>query len=123
MKKIIISIKKEYVDKIISGEKKYEYRTRVAKNDINKIIIYCTIPTKKVVAEAEIVGVLAMSRDQLWDETSKHAGISKDGFMKYFEKNEIAYAYKLGKITVFEKKKDLIDYGLKWAPQSFVYIT
>lgn len=123
MKKIIISIKKEYVDKILSGEKKYEFRTRVAKNDINKIIIYCTIPTKKVVAEAEIVGVLAMSKDQLWDETSKHAGISKDRFMKYFEKNEIAYAYKLGKITVFEKKKDLIDYGLKWAPQSFVYIT
>jgi len=123
MKRIIISIKKEYVDKIISGEKKYEFRTRVAKSDISKIIIYCTIPTKKVVAEAEIVGVLAMSKDQLWEETSKHAGISKDSFMKYFEKNDTAYAYKLGKITVFDKKKDLIDYGVKWAPQSFVYIT
>jgi hypothetical protein len=42
--------------------------------------------------------------------------------MKYFSKNTIAYAYKLGKITVYEKEKELFEYGIKHAPQSFVYI-
>ncbi len=37
----------EYVKKIISGKKKYEYRTKVAKQDVDKIIIYETTPIKK----------------------------------------------------------------------------
>lgn len=122
MKNILISIKKEYVDRIISGEKKYEFRTRVAKSDIKKLIIYCTLPTKKIVAEAEINGILEMSKEELWEETKEFAGISKDKFMEYFVKSDTAYAYKLGKITVYDKKKELIDFGVKYAPQSYIYI-
>lgn len=122
MKKILISIKKEYVDRIISGEKKYEFRTRVAKNDINKLIIYCTLPTKKVVAEAEIIGIIEMSKEELWNHTKDYAGICEEAFMKYFSKNARAYAYKLGKITVYDREKELVEYGIKHAPQSFVYI-
>lgn len=122
MKKILISIKKEYVDRIISGEKKYEFRTRVAKNDINKLIIYCTLPTKKVVAEAEIIGIIEMSKEELWNHTKDYAGIGEEAFMKYFSKNARAYAYKLGKITVYDREKELVEYGIKHAPQSFVYI-
>ncbi len=122
MKNILISIKKEYVDRIISGEKKYEFRTRVAKSDIKKLIIYCTLPTKKVVAEAEISGILEMSKEKLWEETKDYAGISKEKFMEYFEKKDTAFAYKLGKITVYNEKKNLGDFGVKYAPQSFVYV-
>lgn len=122
MNKILISIKKEFVDRIISGEKKYEFRTRVAKNDINKLIIYCTLPTKMVVAEAEIIEIIELPKEEMWNQTRDYAGISKEGFMKYFSKNEKAYAYKLGKITVYEHEKELNYYGIKHAPQSFVYI-
>lgn len=122
MKKILISIKKEYVDRIISGEKRYEFRTRVAKNDINKLIIYCTLPTKKVVAEAEITEIIEMTKKDMWGHTKDYAGIGEEEFMKYFSKNAIAYAYKLGKITVYERQKELIEYGVKHAPQSFMYI-
>ena len=34
MKAILLAIKPEYVDKILSGEKKYEYRTRIAKEKV-----------------------------------------------------------------------------------------
>ncbi len=86
------------------------------------MIIYCTLPTKKVVAEAEIVDVLVMTKEKLWEETKNQAGISKENFMKYFENSEHAYAYKLGKITVYSKEKELIEYGIRYAPQSFIYI-
>ena len=37
-------------------------------------------------------------------------------------KREVAYAYKLGKVKVFDKPKELIEFEKKSAPRSFVYI-
>jgi predicted transcriptional regulator len=39
MATILISIKKEYVDKILTGEKKVEYRTLIPKNKVDRIVI------------------------------------------------------------------------------------
>ena len=122
MKKIIISINPEHVKNIINGTKKFEYRTKAAKNDVNKIIIYETTPIKKVVAEAEIVEVLMMNPEDLWIETKEESGITKSFFDTYFENRDVAYAYKLGRVKVYEEPKSLEDFGLKYAPQSFVYV-
>ena len=63
-----------------------------------------------------------MSPEELWKETHKESGITKKFFNKYFKDREVAYAYKLGKINVYDEPKTLLDYGIKAAPQSFVYI-
>lgn len=120
-KKIIISINPEFVGKIMNGTKKFEYRTKAAKNDIDKIIIYETYPIKKVVAEVEILGVLKMSPENLLDANKNKSGITKQFFDEYFKGGEVAYAYKLWK-KVYDIPKDLAIFGLKSAPQSFVYI-
>lgn len=121
-KKILISINPEHVQNIIKGIKKYEYRKIAAKRDISSIIIYETTPVKRIVAEAEIIDVLMYSPEELWKLTKEESGISKEFFDEYFEGREIAYAYKLGKIKVYDEPKTLLDYGIKAAPQSFVYI-
>lgn len=121
-KKILISINPEHVQNIIIGIKKYEYRKIAAKQDISSIIIYETTPVKRIVAEAEIIDVLMYSPEELWKLTKEEAGISKEFFDEYFEGKEIAYAYKLGKIKVYDEPKTLLEYGIKAAPQSFVYI-
>lgn len=121
-RKIIISINPEYVEKIISGEKKFEYRTKAAKEDINKIIIYETKPIMKVVAEVEILDVIATTPEELWDQTKNQSGITKSFFDEYFKNKQIAYAYKLGTVKVYEKPKSLLDFGLRMAPQSFAYV-
>ncbi len=121
-KKILISINPEHVNNIVNGIKKYEYRKIAAKQDISSIIIYETTPIKRVVAEAEIVEVLMCSPEELWQQTKSASGISKEFFDRYFEGREIAYAYKLGKIKVYKTPKTLSDFGVKAAPQSFVYI-
>lgn len=121
-RKILISIKPEHVKNILSGKKKYEYRKIAAKKDISAIIIYETVPTKKIVAEAEILGVLELSPEEMWEQTKEASGITKQFFYKYFENKEVAYAYKLGKVKVYEEKKELKEFGIKVAPQSFVYI-
>lgn len=121
MKKIIISINPEHVNNIINGTKKYEYRTKAAKKDINKLIIYETMPIKKVVAEAEIIEVLSLEPNALWEETKEFSGITKNFFDEYFKNRKVGYAYKLGKIKVYDEPKSLAEFGLKTAPQSFVY--
>ena len=120
--KIVISINPEHVQNILNGTKKYEYRTKAAKSDVNKIIIYETTPTKRIVAEAEIVEVLMMQPEELWNETRDKSGITKKFFDSYFKGRKVAYAYKLGKVRQYEEPKTLQEFGLKCAPQSFVYI-
>lgn len=120
--KILISINPEHVANIINGTKKYEYRKIAAKQDISSIIIYETTPIKRIVAEAEIAEVLMLPPEELWEITKNASGISKKFFDAYFKDRQIAYAYKLGEIRVFETPKTLLDYGIKAAPQSFVYI-
>lgn len=122
MKKILISIKPQFVERILDGTKKYEFRKIAAKQDIKGLIIYSTFPAKKVVAEVEIVDVLKMTPEELWEETRVFAGIDKKSYDKYFENREVAYAYKLGRIKQFNEPRELKFYGIKSAPQSFVYI-
>lgn len=122
MCKILISINPEHVEKIIAGIKKYEYRTKVAKRDIDAIIIYCTYPTKKVLAEVKIKSILSDAPDKLWNRTKNFSGISKAFFDSYFKGREIAYAYELGEIIKYNEPKELIDFGCVAAPQSYMYI-
>ena len=122
-KKIIISINPQHVKNIINGSKKYEYRTKAAKSDVNKILIYETVPVKKVVAEVEILEVIMLPPEELRNQTKLFSGITKEFFDEYFKEREVAYAYKLGKVKVFDKPKELIEFGIKSAPQSFVYIS
>ncbi len=121
-RKILISINPEHVQNILSGQKKYEYRKIAAKKDISSIIIYETTPIKRIVAEAEIIEVLSLPPEELWKQTETESGISKAFFDKYFDNRPVAYAYKLGKIKVYDTPKTLMDYGIKCAPQSFVYV-
>lgn len=59
----------------------------------------------------------------LFDEerTREHTGITKNFFDEYFKDRKVAYAYKLGKIKVYDEPKALTEFGLRVAPQSFAY--
>lgn len=123
MCKILISIKPEYVNEILSGRKKYEYRKVKAKKDnVDKMIVYATAPIMKVVAEIEILNILEDSPDSVWECTKKYSGISKSFYDKYYENRNIAIAYQLGKIKKYDKPKELSELGILYSPQSFVYI-
>lgn len=121
--KIILSIHPEYVERILAGNKRFEYRRKVAKKGASSLLIYETAPVKRVVAEAEILEVLSMPPAELWEETKEHSGINKAFFDSYFAGRKIAYAYRLGKVKVFQDPQSLSCYGLRGAPQSFAYVS
>ena len=121
MNKIIVSINPRHVNNIINGSKRYEYRTRIASKGVNKLLIYETAPIKKVVAEVDVIEVLSLDPNILWEQTKDYSGISKKFFDEYFKNRSVAYAYKLGKVKVYDEPKSLIEFGLRTAPQSFAY--
>ena len=119
---MLISINPEHVENIFNGSKKYEYRKIRCKRDIDKIIIYSTYPIMKVVGEAKIEKILEDSPDNIWKETKNYSGIDLTFYQKYFQDRSKAIAYKLTNIKKYNKPKDLSSYGIKTAPQSFVYV-
>jgi len=54
---VLLSIKPKYVDLILNGEKKYEFRRKIFRNETNKVYVYCTSPVKKIVAYFTILHV------------------------------------------------------------------
>ena len=120
--KIIISINPEHVANILTGYKTYEFRKKGAKRKVQSMLIYETAPSKKVVAEVEVLGLLEDYPEKLWERTRDGAGISREFYDAYFEGRKVAYAYKLGKVQIFSVPKKLSEYGVKAAPQSFAYI-
>lgn len=119
---MLISINPEHVENIFNGSKKYEYRKIKCKQDVNKIIIYSTAPVMKVVGEAQVEEILEDSPEKIWSITENGSGINKKFFNKYYENKEKAVAYKLTNIMKYDLPKELSSYGIKTAPQSFVYI-
>ena len=122
MRNILISINPEFVEKIFDGSKKYEYRKIKCKQDIDKMIIYSTAPIMKVVGEAKVEKILEDSPDIIWEQTKEYSGIDFEFYQKYFKDRNKAVAYKFTNIKKYNEPKELSSYGIKSAPQSFVYV-
>ena len=118
-----MSINPIHVEKILSGIKKYEYRKIKCKQTIDTIVIYSTYPVMRVVGEVSVNAVLEDPPKALWDKTKDGAGIDYSFFKSYYNGYNKAIAYSLGDVVKYEHSKKLIEYGLKAAPQSFVYIS
>lgn len=122
MNAILLSINPQYVKSIMCGEKTYEYRKTQCKKRVDKIIIYSTSPVMKVIGEADVDEILVGEPKVIWEITHSQSGIEKSFFDEYYKGKMQAVAYKLKHIIEYDEPKDLIDYGIKNAPQSFQYI-
>lgn len=122
MANILLAIRPEFVKLILSGRKQFEFRKHIPKQFVEKIFIYETAPTKKVVAVADIVEIVSGVPEDVWNITQNAAGISRDFFDYYFNGFAQAYAYKIGNIVQFDVPKKLSDFGINVAPQNFVYV-
>lgn len=122
MCKLLMSINPEHVENILAGTKKFEFRKSKCKEQIESIVIYSTAPVMKVVAEVEVKDIIEDTPQTVWKRTSNAAGIDKSFFDSYYSGRDIAVAYVLGCVTQFDSPRNLTDYGVKAAPQSYVYI-
>ena len=121
--RILLSIHPKFVEKILTGEKRFEFRKTLPTKDVESVIIYATKPVGKVVAEFKVKSIHSKSPEQLWLETKDYAGIDEDFFFQYFKDREIAHAFEVGELMVFEHQKELKEFVSSGIPpQSFCYI-
>ena len=122
--KVLLSIKPEYAEKILSGEKKYEFRRAIFKDQSVKIVvIYASSPIQKVVGEFDIECVITQNLNELWESTKYHSGIDKEFYDSYFHGKEVGHAIKVKKTRRYRKHQDLDNYDIKYPPQSFLYLS
>lgn len=119
---ILLSIHPEFVEKIMTGEKKFEFRKVKTKRRPDKIIIYSTSPVCRIIGEAEVEDIIIDEPERVWNETKKFSGIDKEIYIEYFNDKDFAVAYKLKNVTKYEEPIELKELGVKSAPQSFVYM-
>ena len=119
----ILSIKPEFVTKIFTGEKRYEYRKTLFKKKIDTVYIYASRPISKIVGQFKIADVISNPPEEVWKETKDYGGVSKEFFYKYFNGRERGIALQIKDVREFTNPIDVnsIKENMK-APQSFIYI-
>lgn len=122
MTTILLSIKPKFVKEILAGNKVFEFRKQIPVRKVDRMIIYSSYPVCAVVGEAGISKILSDTPTNIWSATKNYSGIDDGFFFEYFREKSIAYAYKLKNVKKYASPKKLDEFGLKCAPQSFVYI-
>jgi len=120
--KAILSIKPEFVMKMFKGEKKFEYRRKIFKKEVETVIIYATMPIKAIVGDFTIENIFYDEINLLWDLTKEYAGINKSYFYEYFMKTQKGFAIKIKEVRQYEKYLTLESFGITYPPQNYVYI-
>lgn len=120
---IILSIKPEYVNQIRFGNKKYEFRKTIFRNQsIDNVFIYETAPTKKIVGFFKYSGYIKNTPIKLWEQLKKYAGIDECAFNNYFNARDIGYAIIIQDIQFYKIMIDPFN-SIKnfFPPQSYFY--
>lgn len=120
---VLYPIKPIYVEKILSGEKIFELRKRLPKNDVKKIVIYATSPESKVVAVANVRTIHTGEPKKLWKKVASRAGIELKAYKEYFDGCDYAHAIELECVSRFSRPFDISQLGSGiTVPQSFCYL-
>jgi predicted transcriptional regulator len=124
-KAVLISIRPKYIELIVNGEKRLEFRRNWAVMPVSGLIIYACAPLKKIVAVAEIKTVIWGSRTKLWNAAKNMGGgVSRQELFAYLDGKKNAVAIELVKVQSIEgglDPKKLFGHEFR-PPQSFRYI-
>ena len=119
MKKgIFISIKPEFTKKIEIGEKNYEFRKYIPKEEFNKLYVYETVPT------CSIKYILTIDKIIEYPNKIDEKGYGNDDFNNGLKKSK--FAYHISKVEKLDNPIYLKDLKNKFgfaAPQSYAYDT
>lgn len=126
MMKILLSIKPEYAEKILKGDKGYEFRRTLPKRFPlagKTVVIYACRPIGKIIGEFSIETVISGHPDRVWNETKDQAGINWEYFDRYFSGHSIAHAIKVKQVWRYKEVRTLSSIlGHNRPPQSFCYL-
>lgn len=121
---VLLSLHPQHAQKILSGEKKLEFRRAWATRQVSLVVIYVTVPVKKIVAVARLKEVHYGSPAALWRlARTIGGGLTRQELFDYFEGRPKGFAIELASVQQFTPALDanLLLKGFR-PPQSFCYL-
>ncbi|KXS31821.1 MAG: Uncharacterized protein AWT59_2037 [Candidatus Gallionella acididurans] len=112
------------MEKILSGEKRLEFRRSWAAEPVDVLVIYSSSPIQKIVAAVNVVGVTVGSPTSLWElAKEKGGGVTRQLIYDYFDGKKSGFAIEIADVLEFEHHVDpkKVFKGFL-APQSFRYL-
>jgi predicted transcriptional regulator len=124
-KTALISIHPKHVAKILSGEKRLEFRRIWANKPVDRLLIYSTTPKKQLVAVAKIKRTISGTPTALWASAQlTGGGVTRQQLYEYLDGKQTAIALEMSNINVFSSGiSPAVIFGRGFrAPQSFRYL-
>lgn len=119
----ILSIKPQFVDEIVAGRKRFEFRKHGFKKPVRNIYIYASSPVCRIIGEFELGAIIEDKPEELWNRTRDYSGISKAFFDEYFSAHDVGYALEIKMFKKYPEPFNPYSNNRKFrAPQSFCYI-
>jgi len=123
---LFISIKPQYVARILDGSKTVELRKNMPSIKVGcMILLYSTSPVKKVVAICELEGVIDSTPNEIWSNLSDKLGINEKDYFDYYQNSKRAVALNLKNVTKFDESINLSQIRTKIPgfspPQTYKY--
>jgi predicted transcriptional regulator len=121
----LISVRPYYANKILSGEKKVEFRRTWAIQQVHHLLIYSTSPVKRLVAIADVKSVIVASPSGLWTLSKEiGGGITRERLFAYLSGKSTAVAIELSEVRELDtplSPKKVLGRDFR-PPQSFRYL-
>lgn len=119
----LLPIHPEYASAILDGMKKVEFRKRLFKKDVKKILIYASHPVMSLVGYFDVDVITETTPKQAWRKYGTLGCIEKEAYTAYYLGSDRAVAIEIKKAIKFDKpvKLSTIDENIS-PPQSYRYI-
>lgn len=75
-----------------------------------------------IVGEFSIDKIIQDNPETIWKRTRNCSGVDETFFRDYFKGKDIGYAIKVKNCEEYSKPISLKEIGMRYAPQSFVYL-
>ncbi|GHV68478.1 hypothetical protein AGMMS49928_08080 [Spirochaetia bacterium] len=108
--------------RIMSGNKKYEYRRSIFRKPVNRIYLYLSSPERKITGYFMFQGYLEGSAREIWEATKDQSAATEAAYFDYFANAKRAFAIKIDKFIKFATPVDPWKTPGFLPPQSFRYV-
>jgi predicted transcriptional regulator/adenylate kinase len=104
---VLMSLHPKHALKIVSGEKRLEFRRIWAKRPVSRVVIYATAPIQRIVAVATVKAVHSGSPTRLWFLCQTlGGGLTRRELYAYFRGKKTGYAVEIEGVALFEPALD-----------------
>jgi predicted transcriptional regulator len=104
-------------------QKKYEFRRRIFKRDVEQVLIYATSPVSRIVGRFKAGRIIEDRPDNLWESLHEFSGINQLAFYEYFKGSKKGFAIEITDFFMFEQPIDPKRLMFNFSPpQSYKYV-